>query len=79
MPTYVFKNTETEEVFEEIMSYEKKVEFLNNNPNVISIITSAGIIGGVSMDSGKLPEGFKDRLRLIKEKHPKANGVNHLI
>lgn len=79
MPTYVFKNTDTEEVFEKIMSYDEKVEFLNNNPNVTSIIATAGIIGGISMDSGRLPEGFKDKLRLIKQKHPRANGVNHLI
>ena len=28
MPTYEFKYNETEEVFERIMSYESKIEFL---------------------------------------------------
>ena len=79
MPIYTFKNTSTDEVFEKTMSYDEKVEFLNNNSDVTSIITTAGIIGGRSMDSGRLPDGFKDKLRLIKQQHPKANGVNHLI
>ena len=79
MPLYTFKNTETDEVFEDSMSYDDKVTYLENNPHIISIITTAGIIGGRSMESGRLPEGFKDKLRLMKQKHPKARGVDHLI
>ena len=32
MPTYEFKNTETDEVFEKFMSYDDKVKFLEDNP-----------------------------------------------
>ena len=31
MPTYEFKNTETDEVFEKFMSYDDKVKFLEDN------------------------------------------------
>lgn len=79
MPTYSFKNKETGEVFDKLMSYSSKVEYLENNPHLESYIDRVGFIGGVSMDSGRLPEGYKDKLRLIKEKHPKARGVDHLI
>jgi hypothetical protein len=37
------------------------------------------MIGAVSTDSGKLPEGFKDKLREMQNKHPRANGIKHLI
>ena len=36
MPTYEFKNNETEEVFERIMSYESKIEFLEENNHIQS-------------------------------------------
>ena len=34
MPTYEFKNTETDEVFEKFMSYDDKVKFLEDNPHI---------------------------------------------
>jgi len=37
------------------------------------------VIGGTSMDSGKLPEGFKDTLREMKKKHPLSKGADHLL
>lgn len=79
MPTYTFENLDTGEVFEEIMSWDKRCEFLENNPHIQPKVASPALIGGVSMDSGRLPEGYKDKLRLIKQKHPKARGVDHLI
>ena len=79
MPVYTFRDTSTGEVFEKIMSYDDRVEFLEHNTNVAPITVAPAIIGGRSMDSGRLPEGFKDKLRLMKEKNPKARGVDHLI
>jgi hypothetical protein len=37
------------------------------------------VIGGRSMDSGKLPEGFKDTLREMKKIHPHGKGADHLV
>ena len=34
MPTYEFKNTETDEVFEKLMSYDDKVKYLEDNPHI---------------------------------------------
>ena len=34
MPTYEFKNTETDEVFEKFMKYEEKVKYLEDNPHI---------------------------------------------
>lgn len=79
MPTYNFYNKDTKEVEEHFMSISSLDQFKEDNPHLNTVITTPGIIGGVSMDSGKLPDGFKDRLRLMKDKHPLSKGVDHLI
>ena len=80
MPTYNFINTNTEEEFTEFFtSFEKAEEFLNSNPHLKKQLTTPSFIGGRTIDGGKLPGGFKDKLKLIKEKHPRGKGVDHLI
>ena len=51
MPTYEFKNKDTGEVFEKMMSYEKKVEYLKDNPNIQSHYTTLNIIMNISKTS----------------------------
>jgi len=79
MPTYLFYDTSEEKEIEVFMKISELDAFKENNPHLESKIGSSNLISGRSLDSGRLPEGFKDRLRLIKEKHPRAGGVDHLI
>ncbi len=71
MPTYEFKNNDTGEVFEKIMSYEKKVKFLEKNPNVQSHYTTLNIDydGGSSVLS-KAGSGWKEVQDRIKSGMP---------
>ncbi len=71
MPTYEFKNNDTGEVFEKIMSYEKKVKFLEENPNVQSHYTTLNIDydGGSSVLS-KAGSGWKEVQDRIKSGMP---------
>lgn len=71
MPTYEFKNKDTGEVFEKIMSYEKKVKFLEENPNVKSHYTTLNIDydGGKSVLS-KAGSGWKEVQDRIKSGMP---------
>jgi hypothetical protein len=71
MPTYEFKNKDTGEVFEKIMSYEKKVKFLEENPNVQSHYTTLNIDydGGSSVLS-KAGSGWKEVQDRIKSGMP---------
>ena len=78
MPIYNFKN-EQGEVEQHYLKISELDEFKASNPNLTMLLSTPQLIGGVSTDSGKLPEGFKDKLREIKKKHPHANGVSHLI
>lgn len=78
MPTYNFINEkgETEQHFLRISELDK---FKEDNPNLTMQLSTPTVIGGRSTDSGRLPEGFKDKLRDIKSKHPRANGISHLV
>lgn len=80
MPNYNFMNEETGEQFTEFFkSYEAKQEYLKENPHIKAMVSAVSFIGGVSMDSGRLPDGFKDRMREMKKKHPTSKAVDHLI
>lgn len=79
MPSYTFVNIATGEEKTHIMSYNDLEQFKLDNPHLKHKLVFPGTIGSTSMDSGKLPEGFKDNLREMAKKHPKANGIKHLI
>ena len=50
MPTYEFKNTETDEVFEKFMSYSDKVKYLEENPHITTYYSQGP---NIDMDGGK--------------------------
>lgn len=79
MPTYTFVNIETGEEKDHIMSYNDLEEFKLSNPELKQKLVFPGTIGGISRDSGQLPEGFKDTLREMKKKHPSAKGISDHI
>jgi hypothetical protein len=71
MPTYEFKNTKTGEVFEKFMSYDNKVKFLEENPDVKSHYTTLNIDhdGGKSILS-RAGSGWKEVQDRIKSGMP---------
>ena len=71
MPTYEFKNKDTGEVFEKIMSYDSKVEYLKDNPNIQSHYSTLNIDhdGGKSVLS-RAGSGWKEVQDRIKSGLP---------
>jgi hypothetical protein len=67
MPTYEFKNKDTGEVFEKIMSYDNKVKYLEENPNIQSHYSTLNIDhdGGKSILS-RAGSGWKEVQDRIK-------------
>ncbi len=68
MPFYSFKNTETGEEFEEVMSNASREEFLAKNPHIIQTIQKARLTtsrGGI-----KPADGFRDMLKAMKKANP---------
>ena len=55
MPLYSFLNTETGEEFESFMSISAREDYLQTNPIIHSVVTSAAIVSGVSI-TGKVPD-----------------------
>jgi hypothetical protein len=69
MPTYEFLNTKTGEEFEVLMKISEREEYLKNNPHIQPIISAPALVTGVST-SNKVPDGFKEVLSKVAEKHP---------
>jgi hypothetical protein len=68
MPTYVFRNTETEEEWEQLMKIAEMEEFLEKNPHIKQVPGFSGIGDAIRMGKQKPDEGFRDILREMKHK-----------
>jgi hypothetical protein len=71
MPTYEFFDTEKNEKFEMFMKISEKDKFLMDNPHIQPMISAVSIVGGVSIKD-KVPDGFKEVLSKVAEKHPSS-------
>lgn len=79
MPLYTIIDTVTGESEQFWGSYAALQEKLSTNPNLQQELHAPAIISGRSDQTSKLPDGFKDKLRDIKAKHPESQGIDHLI
>lgn len=79
MPTYIFYDTREDEEVEVFMKISELDAYKENNPHMTQRMQSSNLISGRSVDGGRLPDAFKDRLRLAKEKNPLSKGLDHLI
>jgi len=71
MPTYDFRNKETGEVTERVMSIAAKAEYLKENPHMEPIITGLPpLIDPYRLGLVKPDNGFKEVLQRIHEKTP---------
>ena len=68
MPTYSFRNTETEDVFDKFMSIAAREQYLIDNPLLETVVTAPGVTGELTSRM-KPDQGFRDVLREIKKKH----------
>jgi hypothetical protein len=70
MPTYSFIDTETGEEFDSFMKMSEREEFLKENPHIQTVLTTPAIVSGVvGAGSLKVPDGFKEVLSKVSEKH----------
>ena len=72
MPTYSFRNTETEEVTDVFMKMSERSQYLKDNPHLVQVITSA--CGGqnrfVETDRMKGSSDFTSKLKKLKQFYP---------
>lgn len=80
MPSYEFRDKQTGDISTVFLKISEYDDYNNSNPHLERYHgTAPDLIGGMDSSGGKLPDGFKDKLREIKKKHPGAGGVDHLL
>lgn len=70
MPTYLFRDKETGEVYEEFMTYTQRNEFLACNPDLEPVMTAPAIVSGISGVTHKNDSGFKDMMSRVAAANP---------
>lgn len=74
MPTYTFRNIETGEVFDKIMTWNSREEYLKDNPQLETIISGAPALGdSVRLGVRRNDDGFKEVLSKISAANYKSN------
>jgi hypothetical protein len=68
MPTYTFRNTKTEQVFDLFMKMSEKDQYLADNPDMVSVIGAPLTVTSLDM---KPDNGFRDVLKEIRGHHDK--------
>lgn len=71
MPTYLFKNNETGEEFEEFMGISARDKYLADNPHLTQLVNGAPGLG-YSMMTRKPDDSFRDVLRSMKKSHRRS-------
>ena len=70
MPTYTFYNTETDEQFDDFMSWSQRETYLKENPHIKPMLTTAALVGDHIIQ--KMDGGMKDTFSRIAEAHPNS-------
>ena len=76
MPTYLFRNKDTEETFEKVMRISELDKFKNQHPELEQLINGIpGLSDPVRLGLVKPSDGFRDVLKKIKNNNP-GNNIN---
>jgi len=71
MPTYTFRNKETGETFDQFMTIASREQFLEENPNLETVISGAPMMmDPVRAGVRKVDNGFKEVLQKIHTRTP---------
>lgn len=72
MPTFVFRNEETGEEFEDFISNSRKEELLAKNPHITQVPTTFGIASISGDIVSKTDDTWKEVLSKVAEAHPES-------
>ena len=79
MPTYTFRNKTSDEVFDKIMSWNSREDYLKSNPEIEPLIGGAPSLGdSVRLGIRKPDDGFKEVLSKIHQANYRSNLANSL-
>lgn len=70
MPTYLFKDLNSNEEFKLFLTISERDKYLKDNPNITQLVHGAPSIGdSIRLGLRKPDDGFRDRLKEIKKHH----------
>lgn len=72
MPTFLFRNEETGEEFEDFISNSRKEELLAKNPHIKQVPTTFGITSISGDVVSKTDDTWKEVLAKVAEAHPES-------
>lgn len=72
MPTYTFRNKETEEEFTTILSMSEREKFLEENPHYIQVPPVVAFGDSVRLGVRRIDDNFNDVLKKAKSAHYKS-------
>ena len=78
MPTYTFRNKDSEEIFDKIMSWDSREDYLKENPNLEVIIGAPAMGDVVRLGIRKPDQGFNEVLSKIHAANYKSNLADKL-
>ena len=71
MPTYTFKDNNTELTFDEFMGMDEREKYLEDNPHISQVPVMFAVVGDHVMGVGpKTDSGFNERMEQIANSHP---------
>ena len=73
MPTYTFRNKDSEEIFDKIMSWDSREEYLKENPNLEVLIGAPAMGDVVRLGIRKPDQGFNEVLSKIHAANYRSN------
>ena len=73
MPTYTFRNKDTEEIFDKIMSWDSRQKFIEENPNLEVLMGAPAMGDSVRLGVRKNDDGFREVLSKISKANYKSN------
>ena len=70
MPTYTFYDKDTDEQFDEFMSWSEREKYLKDNPHIEPMLTTAALVGDHIIN--RMDGGMKETFSRIAEAHPNS-------
>lgn len=73
MPLYTFKNKDSGEVFDKLMSYASREEYLKENPNLEVVLGATAMGDSVRLGIRRNDDGFREVLSKISAANYRSN------
>ena len=73
MPTYTFRDKNTEDIFDKIMSWDVRQKYLEENPNLEVVMGAPAMGDSVRLGIRRNDDGFREVLSKISKANYKSN------